>query len=314
MSITKDLISRLSIRFRNENDLSDLIWSLCEVSTAFQGLFVSFFFKELSDNKEYIELKREYCCGSSRADFYFAVKQNEYLIEVKLYDTNYHFDQYIIDFPNAKRGWIANYRMPQHASFEVKTWDNFHSYLEANLASISDKDNHEIISGFCEYLKSVCSIVKFQKMNLNGLQSLFFFNKMLPKIIEQERPGITIKLYGSAKSHFEDSSGKFFSIQPKDQADIYYPWFGIYYDSAKTCICIGFSVGWCRKIFEGIRSTNDLSAGTYHIGKYFDDNNYWFEMKPDVFDRFNNLDSPEDQEQILQAFFEEVIDSVRKYF
>jgi hypothetical protein len=36
-------------------------------------------------------------------------------------------------------------------------------------------------------------------------------------------------------------------------------------------------------------------------------------MKPEVFNEFNALSTPEDQERLLMDFFDEVLESVRKY-
>jgi len=308
-----NLISKLSTRFNNENDLSDLTWTLCEISGNFKDLFLSFFFPELKGKLSVIELLREFSEGNSRPDFYFKVDKQEYLIEIKKYDTNDHFEQYIRDFPNASRAWIAIYQVPKRSGFEIKTWEEIHTHLELQLTTIEDQETKEIVSGYCEYLKQVCSIIKFQKMNLDNLSSLYFFNKHLPSLIERQRPGIISTIYSQPKSYFEDRSGTFFSLKKSDGVDTYYPWIGVYYDQTKTCICIGFSIGWCKNIYQGIKRDNKVQAGKYFISVYPDENCYWFEMSSEKFGELNTMKSVDAQRLFLDAFLSEVLEAVSPY-
>jgi hypothetical protein len=244
-ALVTDIIAKLSTRFRNENDLSDLIWTLCEVSSPFKQLFLLFFFKDLPEGGVGIQLQREYTRGQSRPDFFFDFKGKEYLIEVKIYDYNDHFEQYKADFPRTERGWIANYATPPHTDFIIKTWREFHTYLE-NKIHILDPDTQSLVHGFCEYVKSVCTIIKFEKMNLSNLSALYFFNKIIYRVVERPHPEFEIKLHTSPKSHFDSMSGKFFSLRAKDKTYNCYPWFGVYYDASIVCLCIGFGKGWCK--------------------------------------------------------------------
>lgn len=308
-----DLLTKFSVRFNNENDLSDLAWTLCEISEKFKELFLCFFFPGIKGKHSAIDLQREYNRGNSRPDFYFVADKQEYLIEVKKYDTNDHFEQYLSDFPNAQRGWIAIYRVSKQNGFEIKTWEEFYFYLEKEAAGIEDQGTKDIILGFREYLKSVCYIIKFEPMILNNLQSLYFFNKHLPALIEKERPDIISAIYSQPKSYFEDRSGTFLSLKKSDKTDIYYPWFGIYYDESKTYICIGFSIGWCKNIYEGIKKDNKVNPGEYFKPVYPDENCYWFEMKDEIFEQLNVLKSVDAQKQLLDSFLSEVLAAVYEY-
>lgn len=311
-NLITDTLAKLSARFRNENDLSDLIWTLCEVSVPFKQFFLSFFFADLPKETIGIQLQREFTRGNSRPDFFFEFAGKEYLIEVKIYDGNDHFGQYKIDFPKANRSWIANYAKAPHPDFTIKTWRDFHAYLEQSQPGM-DPETLALVQGFCEYLRSVCSIIKFKKMDLSNLQSLYHFNHMINKIIERPHDDIETKLYTSAKSFFDTGSGKFFSLQARNKPDMYYPWFGVDYGSGIVCICIGFSKGWCQKIHSGIKESKDFTGGNLFMEIYPSDNNYWFEMKKEEFEKFNNLPTPESQEQHLTAFFDEVMEAVKRY-
>jgi hypothetical protein len=311
MNTARTLISKLSLRFNNENDLSDLVWTLCELSDDFQGLFLSFFFPELKAKHVGLEVQREFSKNNSRPDFYFLVGEKEYLIEVKLYDTNDHYEQYVRDFPDAQRGWIAIYQANPHDKFKIKTWREFHTFLANELNSISDSTTLEIVRGFSEYLKSVCSIINFEKMNLSGFQSLYFFNKSLPELIQKKRPNIRTSINAQPKSYSENMSGNFFYLEKEKKTQTLIPWFGIYYDEKNTVICVAFSTGWCKSVFLALKS--NAREGKYFVKPYDEDNSYWFELKEEEHQKLNEMNSYDDQKDLLDAFLTEVLEEVYVY-
>ncbi len=108
--------SFLAERKNSENDLSDITYSMCQTNGNFKRFFLKFCFDEEVDTND---LSREYAQNDSRPDFFFHDRKNqERLIEVKLYDRNQHFAQYKKEFPDAKYSFIANY---QHE--KVDGWD-----------------------------------------------------------------------------------------------------------------------------------------------------------------------------------------------
>ena len=312
MEQLQNFIHNLAGRFRKENDLSDIIWALSETSNEFKNLFVSFFFDELKNEKDIFQLQREYPTGSSRPDFYFEVNNQVYVIEIKIWDMNDHFEQYSVAFPNAKKGWIANYRAQTDKDFKTKTWEEFYNYIKAVIKKGENPNLIPILRGFNNYLKSTCMLIEFQKMNLANLTSLYYFNKLTNKIIEQERTGLQVKQYTASRSFFEDRSGSYFMIKG-NASDWQYPWFGIYYGENKTCILICFGRSWCKNIYEGIQKFKNINAGNSFIDLYISEDSYWFEMNDEVFSRFNHSTSFEEQEVIVKQFYIEVLDRVKDY-
>lgn len=310
----KTFFTKLADKFRKENDLSDITWALCEAFPDFEKLFLSFFFVEITDTAG-ITLEREYSRGISRPDFFFKHNKTEYIIEVKKGDMNDHFEQYKNDFPNSRFGWIANYKMETKRSdgIQIRTWEGFKIFLESSVA----KNNIEplaknIIQSYCNYLKSVCSIVKFKKMKLDNLSSLFLFNKLIDKIIETPIDKLDISIYTQSKGTREDRSGKSFTIRKTGSSEKeIYPWFGIYYDQDKTCICIGFGEIWCKSVFNGV--SQNLKEGNYFIEPYYEEGAYWFELKANLFDEFNAEPDFLKQEEMLNGFYREVIESVKRF-
>src|SRR5690554_3612780 len=124
------LFDNLSAKFRNENALSDITWVMCETSETFRKLFLKFFFPNDEFNN-ILEFRREYSLADSRPDFFIKNGSDIFLIEVKIYDTKHHFDQYTDAFniPKSHLGYITNYNLWQNG-YSVKTWKVFYEYLD----------------------------------------------------------------------------------------------------------------------------------------------------------------------------------------
>lgn len=162
-------ISNLSYRFRSENDLSDVIWTMCQTSPKFQNAFLAFFFPKVKFGNVLIE--REKSNDDSRPDFYIDLSGTIFLVECKIYDRNHHFEQYVKKFkiPNENLGYITNYPC-QKKGFIVKTWTELYIYLE----DIVPEDEAPLWNGYLRYLQDVCSITLFNKpMKIDGMSSLY---------------------------------------------------------------------------------------------------------------------------------------------
>lgn len=287
---------------------------MCEACPAFEKLFLTFFFAEIKDIAG-ITLERESVREDCRPDFYFEHQNKEYIIEVKKGDMNDHFEQYKRGYPNAGFGWIANYKMEKQREdgIQIRTWEEFKIFLETSVAKNDiDQLSKNLIESYCEYLKSVCSIVKFKKMKLDNLSSLYFFNKLIDKIIENPIDKLYISVYTQSKGIREDRSGKIFTIRKigSSEKEIY-PWFGIYYDQDKTCICLGFGEIWCKPVFNGVKQ--NPKEGNYFIKPYYEEGAFWFELKENLFADFNAEPDVMKQEEMLTSFYHEVIESVKKF-
>jgi hypothetical protein len=306
---------KLADKFRKENDLSDITWALCKAFPLFETLFLSYFFKEIKDDAG-IDLKREVTRGCSRVDFFFATEKREYIIEVKKGDMDDHFEKYKKDFANAKFGWIANYKKEtmRNDGIEIKTWEDFKSSLEECIVNNNMEPlTKNIIQSYCNYLKSVCSIIKYKKMKLDNLSSLYFFNRSIVDIIEMPFTGLDISVYTQSKGFKEDQSGTTFTIRNKDSTvKPIYSWFGIYYNEDKTCICMGFSENWCKSVFNGLKNKNQVE-GNFFKKPYDEDREFWFELKEEIFAEFNAESDVNKQKDMLKKFFREVIESVKDY-
>lgn len=99
MAAAKKSFESLASRFRKENDLSDITWSLCDVCLSFRSIWLKYFFGYKIDINEVESIEREvvgHVEGSSRVDFAVYMKggKHKFIIENKIYDTNHHFGTY----------------------------------------------------------------------------------------------------------------------------------------------------------------------------------------------------------------------------
>ena len=71
--MTDNFFNKLSERFKSENDLSDITWTIGEACPTFQKLFVRFFFNDITDLSKISIFKREHSDENCRPDFYIKI-------------------------------------------------------------------------------------------------------------------------------------------------------------------------------------------------------------------------------------------------
>lgn len=81
----------------NENRLSDIVWSLCQVDRGFLEFFFKFAFGEEAKGVIVYFSEREVPQEGGRNDFVFYTNQGEYILESKINDTVIKADSYLVD-------------------------------------------------------------------------------------------------------------------------------------------------------------------------------------------------------------------------
>ena len=89
----KEFFENLSYRRKNENDLSDVTWAMCNASLKFKEFFLKFFFSDIIVSEDTI-IDREVSKENSRPDFVVYNGEDKYLIENKINDDKQHFGIY----------------------------------------------------------------------------------------------------------------------------------------------------------------------------------------------------------------------------
>ncbi|HAN76699.1 MAG TPA: hypothetical protein DCQ31_02410 [Bacteroidales bacterium] len=294
------LFENLSIKFRNENALSDMTWAMCETSEVFRNLFLNFFFPNYNFNN-IIEFRREYSLGNSRPDFYIKNNNDIFLIEVKIKDTNHHFDQYVLEFeiPNSNLGYITNYNLYQN-EYSVKTWKSFFNYLKFEKDKI-EKEESSLFKAYLVYISNICSIREItNKMDLNSLQTVLDFNDTVKDVTNFETENFRIESYKQEiKIH---RTGYYFRVIDLNgkKKDIWI-WLGAYFEKQEHQICIAVEngEGWGKPFYE-IIDPNKIAN---------EDNTYFFYPSFNT-NYFNELETYELQKLFLKEF---VIEVVQKY-
>jgi hypothetical protein len=305
-------IDMLSLRFRDENDLSDVTWALAHACPAFQRQFILFLFGDLSVDHAITTFKREHHIGPARPDFYIRVGNEEFIVEVKIGNRSHHFD-YVDHFPNAKFAYITNYHLPPAHGIEIRTWEAFRNHLVVALKSPEvDSQSKVLINAYIRFLTNICYIVQLKKMNLNNLNSLYHLNVLFRKIINS-LPGFETSVIDRWNPFNESRAGRYFSLKLGDR--VINPYLGIYFKE-EPYIYVEFDQENSRVIYDVIDETA-TADGVWYLAPERDDQfdmSLWFSLRTEHFDKFNADDTElEEQETILRSFVLEVLSFISKY-
>ena len=322
--ITK-FLENLSYRVNNENALSDITWSLCNVSQVFRETFLKFFFPDMQISPE-VEIEREISKDDSRPDFVIYNDDELYIIENKINDHKQHFGQYDKTFKVVPErfGYIANYVIPQPKQgkhYQIRTWEEFYSLL-GTIRSESEQEQYLIV-GFREYLKNVCNILDFTKpMNIEGIYSLYQLVEILNKLCNREEERYIVKVYNQNRSYDNSHAthwimGVNFEVafkQPKLQS---WGWIGIYFNEEIPLICMGFHdiKNWGKTVCDLIRKNGTASKiGNYTSEPYYEDDAYWFNFEDgkDTYEECFNKLSLDEQINQIKTFMDDVFDYIYK--
>lgn len=317
MSNISDFIRNLSFRFRNENDLSDVTWCMCETSAMFKTAFLRFFFPCIKVSS--VVLQREKSDDDSRPDFYFEYNGEVYLIEVKIYDQNHHFEQYTKKFkiPAERLGYITNYPMLK-TGFTVKTWTQLYVELYKQIP----ESEAELWNGYLQFLDCVCRIyIPTRPMQLDGMYSLYTFYRCLDEVFANETENFTTSLYNSRKDTNNGGNflstprdgvmGKYFEVTYKGKRiKKSWGWMGVYFEREEPVICIGFCnrEGWGKPINSILNANQDkFVKGKSFDVPYEDSGAFWFDFRLET--KFDSS-SLEIQKNMLRTFLCEVLNYV----
>lgn len=296
-------------RLTNENDLSDITYALCKTDEDFRKFFLEYCFESPVDTDNLI---REYADEGSRPDFYFIGRDNnEYLIEVKIYDRNQHFDQYNKQFPNANYAYISNYILNDGdlcdadrkalPSWKLKTWKDF--YKKLSESEIHDK---ELVAGYLSYLKEIIHVKEFKEMDISNIRCLPEFIENLITVANDKG----FFTYSGAKAINECYYGKFF------QKEIFYFWYGLYLPEASLYIGLKNHESWITSEVKDALNKNlkEISESEFSEKPFYNSDgnygDYWFKLKNDKYNILEDESQKDKQFEILQGFLTSVMKSI----
>lgn len=315
-----EFISNLSYRFRSENDLSDVTWTLCQTSDKFQCVFLRFFFPWMEEDCGEIYIEREQSNDDSRPDFVFDYNGETYLIENKIGDKKHHFEQYVKRFKIAPNqlGYITNYPLKKDG-FTTHTWTEFYKYTQA---SIPD-DERQLWTAYLSYLHDVCYIfIPTKAMDLKGMHSLYTFYRSLDEVVSVDNDSFTSCLYNSLRDTNHGGNflweprdgvmGKYFEVKFKNiKIKKSWGWIGVYFDRENPVICLGFCnrEGWGKPVYSLLSpKLEDISETIISSAPYEEDGAIWFDFRK--YEDFEKS-SLEGQIDLLKDFFVDAIQTVK---
>jgi hypothetical protein len=180
----------LARRLRNETHLSDITYTAIELIPEFKKDFIRYFFEDLNANEE-IEVRREsrMPSGAGQPDFVFRAESWDLIVENKIWDDNYHFEQYRRaplqpGRPLPYVGLIANHRvpLPETLTWQFRHWMNFvDKFSEKHYGQF-----HPVFVAYLCYVKEICTIAEFKNFRFEpkSLFALTHFVRMAERVLQ----------------------------------------------------------------------------------------------------------------------------------
>lgn len=315
----EELFKNIAQRLYSENNLSDITWAFMMTCEQFKNDFIEFCFDEKIEGV--CDLRREYQDEDSRPDLHFYDKDNqEYLIEVKIYDRNQHFDQYNNRFPNAKKAFISNYSLTEKEKqgsknwAALKNWNRLYEEIEKNIDNYEMENVKKLIRSYLIFLKSVIGYREIEKMDFSELKSLMDFYKVIEEIASNN--GFTAyDKYPSAIN--KNQYGRYFYKDNNDGLIAYF-WFGLWLGKAEDIsIWISFNnfkqASWLSpKYQENLNSVGN--SGNFYSDKIIYGSGMWFKLDKEKFTETfcASTKNEKEQKELLSNFFNEVVLKVVK--
>ena len=313
-----NIFSDLGSHLQSENNLSDVTWALATNIENFMKTFIELFGFSFQEKVPY-SFQREVSSGENgRPDFIFEQGDKQYIIENKIYDTDYHFEQYAL-LRRAKNyvgiGIIINHKLDgvsqknaQKSNFKVAYWESFVERLKKEKFSADEKIYIDV---YIRYVKEVCSIVELKEIRFDKLSSLYHFNNLITKIIHEfSLQGFDCSFYNTPpRARGNGWSGQYFSLKRIAGKTTIWPSFGIYFEEEPPSIYMAFEKDWCEPIY--LEYKNKKKAGTTYT-TYANNWEVVFELNKEGFEKFSKA-GLEDQKKILKMFHAEVIAGISEY-
>ena len=301
----------LAIRQSNENDLSDFLWAVMEVVPKLKSDFCKYFSFD-SSNDEPIEVQREEVISTGRPDFMVKSSKPELIVEVKLNDRDYHFDQYNSAFSGqgVKFGLLTNHRIGKddyqkasHLGWITSAWEDFLKYISGN----SYDEYQSVIDAFLEYAKKVCGVIEMSdiRFDAQSLYSLNVFVNIARKVIQSvDSTVFSCRVYDRQNRAFGETwTGIMYELVPTNEKDKkFWPYFGLVYEKPEIIrLCVALDNDWNRDLADKVRVLKN-SADQIEIENYSGGDGVNLFLPGTEFDNFNTIELNE-QETKLNEYF-----------
>ncbi len=307
--ILNDFFDILSNRLSKENDLSDFLYALLNSSNEFRKIFYDLLNEkhpQKIDHSNFFEANREInieCIG--RPDFLINhISGKDIIIEVKKYDTQYHFFEYnkIVNSIKCLISINKCERNETNKEWILLRWSDL-------ITKMADTEDF-LIQSTSILFKKGCGMENVKKVIDREIPSLLFLNRMVKNALEQ----ISINVNKRAKSFSEDGSGYYFEFNMKDCK--YFPWLGINYNESENPFGLMF---WLNPDFASHRVLAEKfkREKPFHEKYYSNFNSNQVVVmtltKKEDWDEFFNLMTKEEQISYIRNFVELNLEMIKRY-
>ena len=233
--------SQLATRVTRENEVSDVLYAA--LSSA-PELYTIFAHKLGLPNTPPAKIVREYVTGGVRPDFLFTFDAGtSVLLEVKLFDRNYHYDEY-------SRLRIEDTRPRMALLSAHKPYAPLSGWTVLQWEDIIDEMEHsrdDFMLALATYFREVTMTERLERIVLARPQGMLYLNRALKRTIASYRSQrATCAIYNGGKSFGEEYSGYDYTLTSMSNPDRQlYSWFGLVYYEKHQGISLWVEKRWC---------------------------------------------------------------------
>jgi hypothetical protein len=283
----------LGERLTDENNASDVLYDAFKAFDEFRSVVVDCL--KLPSTGP-LEIARERAIEASRPDFLVTGEGQVFLIEVKLFDRNYHYDEYN-QLHKSIRLLTAHKPDQKLEGWCVVRWRDLIDKLE--------QTNHRINVALAKYFRRVTMTKPLQPICLGRPQGILRLNRAIEWVIERYESGsFRATIYTRGRDNFsETSSGYYYELKhrgkPKRCA---WPCFYLVYTDDREGIELGIRQDWHRgsydRMFGALKRSYGERLGTDGVWCFVD-------MPDDDFNHLISCGDMEEQLKILSRFLAE---------
>jgi len=291
--------SFLGERLTDENDASDLLYAAFKACAAFRSVVLDHLGVPSTAP---IEITREKTIESSRPDFYLVIGEAAcMLVEVKLFDRNYHYDEYSKLTINGLKPQIAllSAHRPDRdlPGWRVIEW--------RELIEEAERTGDAFASALAQYFRRVTMSEKLERISFGRPRGILSLNRALKRVIlDYQSDNFRTQLYRNAKDSFSEvSSGYCYKLEHRGEPSRWaYPYFCLQYDDSTEGIVLAL-----RKDFEPKYDVLLVALREFYKERLKTEG-WWSHVIMPVkdFERLMSSDNLEEQLGILRKFFNEV--------
>ncbi|MFH1530434.1 MAG: hypothetical protein ABIK09_06850 [Pseudomonadota bacterium] len=318
----------------SENLVSDLLWALLRTVDGLTEYFLAEVLEFPETRGLQFRCEREFNLDEkreSRPDLVFLSEDRGraprmvVILENKLWDTSYHFEQYREAAENRFPRERTRCLFVQVAAHVVRAGcDPRRLWKLLRWCDILDRlrrfdtdrpESSNLAHVFCNYVEAIVTEREIDVVRFDGnnpLKGLFYFDNLVHDIVttvagkDGWAGGANARIYahGNASSRGAGWNGVYVELVAAGCAEaLFYPFFGIYYlDTPTICVVVDEYMNG-KAAYRFAKSSNDDLGGGITTKAEDDDNELLYRLAPEDQNRFLQADLQE-QRNILATFLE----------